>query len=89
LVDSAPRLFAFSGLVSRESYENIKAPLIIEIKQDKFTLMSILFEQGRLIYCYTESIGGDLMQLQAIVKQPAQKKLIKYSQLLEADLFHS
>ncbi|KAI3660874.1 hypothetical protein MP638_006631 [Amoeboaphelidium occidentale] len=63
LADIVPRLVAFAGFASCDSYENIKGPLINTIKQDKFPLLSILFEQGRLIYCYTESIGGELIQL--------------------------
>jgi hypothetical protein len=75
LVDIVPRLVAFSGFASCDNYENIKAPLINTIKQDKFPLLSILFERGRLIYCYTESIGGELMHIRTTVKELVQNDM--------------
>ncbi|KAI3658491.1 hypothetical protein MP638_001917 [Amoeboaphelidium occidentale] len=85
LVDIVPRLVAFAGFSSCDSYENIKDPLIDTIKQDKFPLLSILFERGRLIYCYKESIGGELMQLRHTVMETAQNYIQVQATLKELE----
>lgn len=75
LADVLPRLVAFAGFSSCDSYENVKVPLNNVIKKDKFPLLSILLEHGRLIYCYTESIGGELMQLRAAMIEKTQNDM--------------
>jgi hypothetical protein len=77
LASIVPRLVAFAGFVSMDSYDDIskqldksinscydeKTPLNESIGMKKFPLLQIFYNSGRLVYSETDSPAAELMRL--------------------------
>ncbi|KAI3633328.1 hypothetical protein MIR68_008275 [Amoeboaphelidium protococcarum] len=62
LAQIVPRLVAFAGFSSFDSYEDIKEELVNSIVEAKFPLLWIFFQSGRLVFVYSRSAGAEIMQ---------------------------
>ncbi|KAI3635775.1 hypothetical protein MIR68_006413 [Amoeboaphelidium protococcarum] len=62
LAQIVPRLVAFAGLSTFDSYIDIKEEVVNSIVEAKFPLLWIFFQSGRLVYVYSRSAGAEMMQ---------------------------